>query len=317
MFGYLSSKALFSALELGVFEELDQKPGTAEDLGRRLGLADRPARLILLALLGEQVITMAGDVYSNTPLAERFLLRRSPDYVGALAAHQAAHFERFSQLTKALRDNEPIRAAVNGDHPQFGGPERFAEITRTAALMMMADGMARQTSLADRHHLADLGCGSGVYSIALARANPHLTITAIDRPSVCELATRSVAAAGLETRITVRPGDIFAETVADADVAILSNVAEGFGSARAAELVKHVHGWLPTGGELIVHSHMWEHAGTPFPFTVGLILAVNNPMGGEPYGEGVTREWLTAAGFRDITAAVAVSPISAVVRATK
>jgi len=57
--------------------------------------------------------------------------------------------------------------------------------------------------------------------------------------------------------------------------------------------------------------------GTSFPFTVGLILAVNNPMGGEPYGEGVTRDWLTAAGFRDITPAVAVSPISAVVRATK
>jgi len=269
MFGYLSSKALFSALELDVFEELDRRPGTAEELGQRLGLADRPARLILLALLGEQLVSLDGEVYHNTPLAERFLLRDSPDYVGALAAHQAAHFERFSQLTKALLDNEPIRAAVSGDHPQFGGPERFAEITRTAAQMMMADGMARQTSLVGRRHLADLGCGSGVYSIALARANPGLAITALDRPSVCELATRSVAAAELETRITVRPGDIFADTVPDADVAILSNVAEGFGSARAEQLVKHVYEWLPAGGELIVHSHMWEHPARRSPSRSG------------------------------------------------
>jgi hypothetical protein len=317
MFGYLASKALFSALELGVFEELEKQPATAEELGRRLSLADRPARLILLALLGERLVERVGDVYHNAPVARQFLLSGSPDFVGDLAAHQAAHFERFSKLTQALRDNAPIRAQVEGDHPQFGGPERFAKITRTAAQMMMASGMAKQTSFAGHRHLVDLGCGSCVYSIALARENPHLRITAIDRPSVCELARTSVADAGLSDRITVRPADIFQETVPDGDIAMLSNVAEGFGSAQAAKLVQHVYGWLPAGGELIIHSHMWEHAGTPFPFTVGLILVVNNPMGGEPYGESVTREWLTSAGFRDIKPAVAVSPISAVVRAVK
>ncbi len=317
MFGYLSSKAVFSALELGLFEELEKQPASAEDLASRLSLQDRPARLILLALLGEQLVERDGDVYRNAPIASQYLVSASPDFVGALAAHQAAHFERFGKLTQALRDNAPIRAELQVDHPQFGGPERFAQVTRTAAQMMMVSGMVKQTSLAAHHHLVDVGCGSCVYSIALANENPHLRITAIDRPSVCELARQSVAAAGLSDRITVRPADIFEETVPDADVAMLSNVAEGFGAGRAAQLVKHIHGWLPEGGELIIHSHMWEHAGTPFPYTVGLILVVNNPMGGEPYGESVTREWLTEAGFREIAPAVAVSPISAVVRAVK
>jgi hypothetical protein len=317
MFGYLASTAIFSALELGLFDALEEQPGTAEELGRRLELPERSARLLLLALLGEALVERLDDVYRNAPVASRYLVSAGPDFVGALAAHQAAHFERFSKLTQALRENAPIRAPGAGDHPQFGGPERFARITRTAALMMMVDGMVEQTSLAGHRHLVDLGCGSCVYSIALARRNPHLRITAIDRPSVCELARRLVAAAGLTDRITVRPGDIFADTVPDGDVAMLSNVAEGFDSARAAKLVQHVHGWLPDGGELLVHSHMWEHAGTPFPFTVGLILVVNNPMGGEPYGESVTGEWLSSAGFRDIKPAVPVSPISAVVRAVK
>lgn len=317
MFGYLSSKALFSALELGVFDELEKQPATAEQLGTRLSLEERPARLILLALLGERLVERVGEVYRNAPVASSYLVSGRPDYVGALAAHQAAHFDRFGKLTQALRENAPIRAELNVDHPQFGGPERFAKITRTAARMMMAEGMAKQTSLGGHRHLVDIGCGSCVYSIALAKENPHLRITAIDRASVCALAQESVDAAGLSDRITVRAGDIFEETVPDADVAILSNVAEGFTSARAASLVKHVHGWLPDGGELLIHSHMWEHAGTSFPFTVGLILVVNNPMGGEPYGESVTREWLTGAGFRDIKPGVAVSPISAVVRAVK
>jgi len=317
MFGYVGSTALFSALELGLFEALAERPGPAEEVGRRLGLPDRSIRLLLLALQGESVVERTGPDFHNSPMAVRFLLAGSPEFVGSLAAHQAAHYQRFCQLTTVLRENEPVRAKVDADHPQFGGPARFAQITRTAARMMMVDGFARQTSFAGQRHLVDLGCGSCVYSIAVARQNPHLRITAMDRPSVCELARESVAAAGLDDRITIVPGDIFADTVPGGDVAMLSNVAEGFTSERAAQLVAHVHGWLPEGGELIIHSHMWEVAGTSFPYTVGLILAVNNPMGGEPYGEAVTRDWLSGAGFRDIAPAAVVSPISAVVRAVK
>ena len=40
-------------------------------------------------------------------------------------------------------------------------------------------------------------------------------------------------------------------------------------------------------------------------------------MGGEPYGETVSRTWLEKAGFGTVDPAVAVSPISALIRAVK
>jgi hypothetical protein len=61
---------------------------------------------------------------------------------------------------------------------------------------------------------------------------------------------------------------------------------------------------------------MWEHGQTPFPYAIGLILLVNNTMGGEPYGAEVTRQWLSGIGFADVTT-TPVSPISAVARARK
>lgn len=317
MFGYLASRALFSALELGVFNALEEQPATAEELGQRLGLAPRPSRLLLLALLGEGIVDRVGDVYRNSPAASRYLVSSSGDYMGSLAEHQAAHFAKFSHLTRALKENAPVKMEVHGDHPAFGGPERFARVTRTAALMMMAGGLAKRAPLAGNRHLVDLGCGSGVYSIALATEHPDLRITAVDRPSVSELAREEVAKAGFSDRIDVVAGDIFEDTFAEGDVAMLSNVAEGFEASRARALIEHVYRWLPDGGELLFHSHMWEHAGTSFPYTVGLILVVNNGMGGEPYGEAVTRQWLRDAGFSVVEPAVAVSPISALIRAVK
>lgn len=317
MFGYLSSRALFSALELGVFDALEQRPATAEELGERLRLAPRPSRLLLLALQGEGIVDRVGDVYHNSPAASRYLVSSSGDYMGALAEHQAAHFAKFSHLTRALKDNAPVKMEVQGDHPAFGGPERFARVTRTAALMMMASGLAKRAPLGGNRHLVDLGCGSGVYSIALATEHPGLRITAVDRPSVSELAREEVAKAGLSDRIEVVSADIFEATFGEGDVAMLSNVAEGFEPRRARALIEHVYRWLPDGGELLFHSHMWEHAGTPFPYTVGLILVVNNGMGGEPYGEAATRQWLQEAGFSVVEPAVPVSPISALIRAVK
>ncbi len=316
MFGYLSSKALFAAVELGVFDALAEDPTTAEELGRRLGLPDRSARMLLMALHGERLVDRGPDgVFRNARVASRHLVTGTPEFLGALAAHQDAHFGRFAHLTTALRENTPIRLDGDKDHPAFGGPEKFAQITRAASLMM-AGGLAEHTPLKGNQHLIDLGCGSCAYSIALAKANPELRVTAVDRPAVCDMARENVARAGLTDRITVQPGDIFSDTFPDGDAVLLSNVVEGFAPHRAQELIKHVYGWLPTGGEIIIHAHMWEHGETPFPYTIGLILMVNNTMGGEPHGAEVTRGWLEQAGFR-AQPTIAVSPISAVARAVK
>ncbi|HET6215271.1 MAG TPA: class I SAM-dependent methyltransferase [Micromonosporaceae bacterium] len=317
MFGYLGSTAIFSAMELGVFEALEKAPGTSEELADRLGLPQRSARVLLLALLGEQLLERDGDVYRNAPAASRFLVVTSPESVAPLAAHQAAHFVRFGQLTKALRENAPVRhEQQQGDHPAFGGPARFAQVTMSVARLLMLEGMVKNARLGGGRHLVDLGCGSCVYSIGLAKEYPDLRITAVDRPSVCELANGSVAEAGLTDRITVVPGDILADSFTG-DAAMLCNVVEGFDAEHAQTLIRQVYSWLPDGGELLFHSHMWEHGHTPFPYSIGLILLVNNAMGGEPYGETVTRKWLEEAGFSSVEPAVAVSPISALIRAHK
>jgi N,N-dimethyltransferase len=316
MFGYLSSKALFSAVELGVFDALETAPATAEDLSRRLELPDRSTRMLLMALHGERLVERSPDgVYRNAAVASRHLVNTAPEYLGALAAHQNAHFGRFAHLTHALRENAPVTVDGDKDHPAFGGPVKFAQITRAASLMM-AGGLAENTPLKGHTHLIDLGCGSCAYSIALAKANPELRVTAVDRAAVCDMARKNVEEAGLADRITVQAGDIFADTFPDGDVVLLSNVVEGFAPDRAQALIKHVHGWLPAGGEIIIHAHMWEHGETPFPYTIGLILVVNNTMGGEPYGAEVTRGWLEEAGFR-AQPTIPVSPISAVARAVR
>jgi O-methyltransferase domain/Dimerisation domain len=318
MMSYLAPKALFSALELGLFDELETGPSTAEAIAGRLGLEARPARILLLALLGERLVERTGERYRNTPSSSMFLVSQSPRYIGKLAVHQDSHFAKMTELTRALRENKPVHTGP-GYTGRYGGAQPWArgwvEAFR-ASSVLMADQLAAHADLDGRRHLVDLGCGACSYSIALAQAHPGLRITAIDQPAVAEAAGEYVAEAGLADRITVRGGNIFEERFDDCDVALLSHVIQGFDRERAERLISHVYGWLPAGGELLIHTHLPESATVPFPYLFGLILLINNTQGGEAHDQASTRLWLENAGFGHPTM-TPVSPMSALLRAVK
>ena len=318
MTGYLASKALFSALELKVFDVLEESACTPEELAARIGLADRPARTLLLALHGEKLINLVDGRYGNETVASTFLVTASTDYMGALAVHQDSHFGKFTRLTEALQGNKPVRAGENYSGA-FGGDQawarHWAEITRASSLLM-AEDLAAKAPLPGRRHLVDLGCASCAYSMAFANANPDLSITAVDQPAVAEVAREFVEDAKLSHRVTVQPANIFEDTFEDCDVALLSHVIQGFARDRAEALINRVYGWLPDGGELLIHTHLPEQATVPFPYLFGLILLINNTQGGEAHGQELTTHWLLEAGFRHLHV-VRISPISALIRATK
>lgn len=322
MMAYLGSKALFSALELGVFDGLEKGPVTAEELGEQIGLSGRPARALLLALLGEKLVRKDGDTYRNEPIASTFLVSASPRYMGALAEHQGTHFEKMAKLTDCLKEDKPVRAggAAENYSGAFGSGDqgwarRWAAITRASSLLM-AEKMAGEVKLANRAHLVELGCGSAAYSIALAKANPGLRVTAVDQERIAEVATEFVTDAGMSDRITVRVANIFTDTFPGADAALLSHVIQGFSRERTSALIKHVYGWLPEGGRLFVHTHLYECAQTSFPYLFGLILQVNNTQGGEAHGQELTCGWMRDAGFKEVWVNPA-SPISALITAVK
>lgn len=318
MTAYLASKALFSALELGVFDELEDGGLTAEALAARLGLEVRPMRMLLLALLGERLVERAGGTYHNSPSASRLLVSRSPGYIGPLAVHQNAHFAKLTDLTTALRQNKPVHTAP-GYSGTYDGARQWARAwveALKASSMLMAEDLAAQTGLDDRRHLVDLGCGACSYSIVLARAHPGLRITAVDQPAVAEVASEYVAEAGLTGQINVRGADIFEERFDDCDVVLLSHVIQGFDRERAERLISHIHDWLPAGGELLLHTHLPELATVPFPYLFGLILLINSRSGGEAHDQVSTELWLEKAGFREMTV-TPVSPMSALFRVVK
>lgn len=72
---FWSSKALLSAVELGLFTELAKAPADANTLVQRLGLHTRSARDFLDALVALKMLERDDGIYRNTPATDLFLDR--------------------------------------------------------------------------------------------------------------------------------------------------------------------------------------------------------------------------------------------------
>jgi len=66
-FAFFGSKTLLSAVELGVFSELAERPLTADQLRERLKLHPRSTRDFFDALVALGMLQREGDLYRNTP----------------------------------------------------------------------------------------------------------------------------------------------------------------------------------------------------------------------------------------------------------
>src|SRR5947208_16409435 len=73
-FAFWGTKALLSAVELGVFTELAKQPLDGKTLAARCGLNERSSRDFLDALVALKVLDRDGSgVYRNTPETDFFL----------------------------------------------------------------------------------------------------------------------------------------------------------------------------------------------------------------------------------------------------
>ena len=86
--GFWASKTLLSAVELGLFTQLDPEPLTGAEVGERLGLHPRAIYDFLDTLVALRFLERDGDGtagrYRNTAETAAFLNRRNPSYIGGI-----------------------------------------------------------------------------------------------------------------------------------------------------------------------------------------------------------------------------------------
>ena len=264
--GNYATELLTAAITpLDVFARLARAPRTFEEWRGDLGLAERPAQVLLTALRAFGLIAIENSRLTLTPLARDHLLPGSPFDVSAYMA-LAADSPGVREMVERLRSNQPAGGKAGRPGAAFifrEGIESAMEKEASARHLTLAlAGRARNVApvLAERYPLdsarvlLDVGGGSGLYSIAWLQRHSQLRAIVWDRPEVLKVAREMAQEHGVADRLETRPGDMFVdEPPAGCDVVLLSNILHDWDVPECRVILSHCAAALPSGGRLLIH----------------------------------------------------------------
>jgi predicted O-methyltransferase YrrM len=293
-----------------VFGRLANGPLSFDALREQLGLANRPAQVMITALRAMKLLVADNDGrVAVSPLAKEHLTPDGKFYVGdylSIVANDAG----VCELVERLRTNRPKGSDVDESGPAYiyRAGERSAmersDLARHFTLALsgraknVAPHLARAVDLADAKLLLDVGGGSGIYSMALLQKNPHLRAIVYDRPAVVKVAAEFAEAYGVAGRLECRSGDMLSgQPLPQADVVLLSNVLHDWDVPECRRLVSSCAEALPRNGRLLIHDVFLNDAlDGPLPAAF-YSIAIFSVTEGRIYSGAEYRGWLSEAGL--------------------
>ncbi len=294
---FMPSRVILTALELDVFTTVGEG-ANAEEIAGRIDASTRGAEMLLNALVSLGLLTKSGGAYRNSQNAARFFAKGSKDNQREGLMHTANIWHRWSTLTDAVRRGArvPIDSARPPDWTRnfIAGMQHNAKDRAPLVVKALgAEGVRR---------ILDLGGGSGIYSIAFAKANGEARAEILDLPEVLPLTAGYVRNAGVEAQIALRAGDMLGDDLGSGyDLILLNAICHMFSSEQNQELFRRARQALVLGGRLAVQDFILnpDKTGPQQAALFSLNMLVGTEAGAS-YSEPEYVAWMQAAGFADV-----------------
>ena len=305
-FSFLPSRVLSAGLQLGVFSHIAAGNKTVAEVAAAAQASERGIRMLLDALVATQLLIRNGPAYELTPLASWFLVRGTPDYLG-LFMEQDELWNSWGRLTDAIRSGQPLRRVET----QTLAENFFPILVQTLHGLHLARARAMADSLgigklSKGFRAVDVGCGSGVWGIALAERDPEGRVTAQDFPAMLAVTREFLKRHGVEKQFDFLPGDLKAVDFGreQYDLALLGNILHSEGAQSSQDLLRRLHAALRPGGRVVIIDFLPsdDRSGPPFPVFFALNMLLHTEQG-DTFTLAEYTGWLRQAGFTRVETA--------------
>ncbi|RYE86908.1 MAG: methyltransferase [Hyphomicrobiales bacterium] len=318
--GFWASKALLSAVELGLFSLLAKGALDADAIGTKLGLHRRSLFDFLDALVALDMLDRHDGIYSNTPATALFLDHDKPSYIGGILEMANARLYPFwANLTEGLRTGEPQNEARTGGDlfdAIYTDSDTLANFVAAMTGLSLGTGraIARKFPWQDYKSFVDIGTAQGGVPAAIARAHPHLRGVGFDLPAVGPHFDAFMRRNGVADRVSFAGGDFFADPLPSADVVIMGHILHDWGLEQKRQLIAKAYDALPPGGAFLVFEPVIDNERRKN--ALGLLTSLNmliETRGGFDYTFADCMGWMRDAGFRQTRSEPLVGPDSMVI----
>lgn len=290
--------ALLALEETGAAAALADRPRTAADTAAACGVPERTLAPVLDVLAAVGLLGREDDRFALPP--DLATLYRTYGRTGGAERPIRTAFDLWAHLPRWAATGEPF---LEMDHPDGAVYSHvvgvlgtlYAGGARELAAALQDGGQAPPGAA-----VLDVGAGSGVWSLAVAAADPGAVVTALDREQVLETTRAYAEAAGVADRLRTVAGDWRDAPLPEAgfDVAVLANICHLEPGWEIVRLLRRVHTTLRPGGTVVIVDTIPDRRATADARSLlqGLRLGLRTPGGGVHDRASYTA-WLEQAGF--------------------
>jgi acetylserotonin N-methyltransferase len=314
------SKAMFTAVRLGVFDRLDRGPAKLDALAADLAANPDALERLLDGCVGLGLLEKLSGRYANTSVASAYLCRSSPRaMIGYILYSDEVLFRMWAHLDDAIREgSHRWRQTFGTDGPLFDQFFSTPEKTRTFLLGMHGFGVLSSPrvvaafDLSRFHRLVDLGGATGHLAVAACERYPHLRAAVFDLPPVVEFAREQVALSPAAGRVDLIPGDFFLDDLPEADLFAVGRILHDWSEEKIRRLLRKIFDRLPAGGGLLIAEKLLapDKSGPTGAHMQSLNMLICTEGKERTLEEYSTL--LRAAGFREVSGQLTGAPVDAV-----
>jgi cyclopropane fatty-acyl-phospholipid synthase-like methyltransferase len=289
--------------EAGIFRALSDTALTTEELAATVALEVHPLSILLAALASSGLIEKRQGKWRALPPVRTWLHPDGEGYWGGFLLTYRERNPLHAQLMEAMKTGKRPET-FNSGAPEWERGEMSAEAAQRIAAFMHAHSMApargaaAQAVFGEVAHLMDVGCGSGVYGIEIAKAHPRLQVTLMDLAAMADEAGTYVESEGLTGRIGTHGGNMFTEDwPTGPDAHFFANVFHDWSVETNQLLAAKSFAALPSGGRIFLSEILMDDDGAgPWHAAAFSLLMLIGTLG-KQYSLPEFRDILERAGF--------------------
>ena len=300
--GHVEARLIQSAVELAIFDALENSAATAETLAKQLKLDPKATELLLNALASLELLHKLDDSFALTETAASYLVKSSPRYVGGMLRFESLLWSCWEKLPQAIRSGQPVRRP----NMYQDDPLETEIFIKAMDSLVNARGDAPVTAEAldwsGVVELLDVGSGPASYPIAFCKRLPRLRATIFDLPGTLAITDKQVREADMTARIRRIAGDYRKDSIPGRyDMIFLSNIIHGESLEMNRSLIRKLASNLKPGGQIVIKDHILDDSRTAPPVgAIFSLLMMLTTASGRCYSFSEIKIWMEQAGLTKV-----------------
>ena len=301
-YSYWRAQVLFVAIDMDMFTLTAGNGKSCKVIARKLRTDLRATEMILNALVSLEFLRKIGEVYRNTAISNRYLVKGSQLYQGDRIHHFHNMWDCWSKLNVAIKTGKPT-AYDNAEEEV--DEKRLREFIRAMHNIgvVQAGEICEELHLKKYRSLLDLAGGQGTYAVRFVKENPKMKAVVFDLPEVIKITRDHIKESGMKGKVAAKAGDCLKDSFGKElyDIVFVSNLLHIYKPGENRKILKKCWDSLLKKGIVVIQEFVLNSAKTQPLF--GTLFSLNMLMGthrGSSYSYVEMKEWLKDVGFKNI-----------------